>query len=1393
MPPSPSVFRLTASTIAAYFKHRCDRLFRWTAVHTDDRGKPGVGWNVPRRQREHSRPGIAMLMAAGNEFEISHIEAFIADVGETDFVWADITRNRGQTVVAPLPMSDFLAACRRASLPRYAAQIEIDAGPGSLYGASLLARFGLDPTGVTFGIAKPDMIEFQPIEGQPGRARLRIWDFKASQQARHDHFIQVAFYSFLLEEVLQIENLSHLEVDTEWAVIRSRQGDETFELAPYRLALQDFFLNRVPTLLNTSAADAHYHFHEKCALCDYAETCHEASERTFDLSRIPYLTSESKRRIKGMGITDHRQLAALDPDHDTAVFDQLREASHDLSAHLDRYIAAAQALEDGLPRALDAHTLQMPRYDDVRIVLSAEQDAVTGTCFAIGMKITTGEWDEANNRPHGEEHVFIAKQRDDEASLLLNFLRTLNGVLLRIDSENRAISSRPIDEEPVVQVASQALRDAEAAKATFRQQWPRITSKNPQAEALNAKSEAYTEAIKQAKKQLTQAKKDAKWEIQRQQQRLHFYIYDSLDLLVLKSALERHIFTAPPALLAEITTLVRLFPPESILPDAETFRTIPGTVVANVLRALVALPTPYQYDLRSVSERFPALKKDGTENGYVFRPRYGYGWEHSNQVAFERIHDVWNGKSFESKQRTHTPTEVLAEIEATVRAKLRATDSIVRRLKGEYGPRLRLIKEPFQLYSDFNPLSFQLVEALRVFTLIEAALAELQIKHRHTMPIKDRVATFECLSDLRLLSQESDGSMWFSFDPAGRDTKWEPGEYNLVLTPADRPEVLLGEIDGGLFRSPRWKYDSYKVKLLAFNLAADPPQVHLLPEKPSALRDKVDLGQPCVLDPVHADPNSPRVMKTLAALEQQPTNAAHIYEFLSKARSSSWQPFASNADQVEDELRRLVREAGGDDTQLLNPAQWHSWHGVMQTPLSLVWGPPGTGKTHTIAHMLLGYALAARMQQKPIRILVTAFTHHAINNVLKKVAALAERYGIGDDMLTVIKAYGSYHPDADATLPAQVQQRHETDVPTLISHEEGCTVIGATVWSTAKTMDNQDGQVFPWYDVILVDEASQLKVAEAVIAFCASTPQSTIILAGDDQQLPPIIYGTYPEEHNYLLTSIFAFIRHVARENGTISQVLYQLEENFRMNDPLTQYPNQVLYGGRFISRKPDICIQTDPPISAATGELIDLLLDPQRPVILCRYRPPQSFTARNPIEARLAALITTRLREVLISQDTGVLYEPRDFATEACAILSPHRAQNSTIRQWLVQEGFDAPGTEERIPMPIVDTVDKLQGQERDVIIVSYGVADEEYAEAEAAFLLSRNRFNVAATRARHKLIVLCSDPVLEVVPTDRAVLTDSMMLKEFRLYCADGSVTVDWDIPPYGTIPITVQWKNF
>ena len=1431
-------YRLSPSTIAAYFKHRCDRQYRWDSVQQADRGRSGIGWNVPQSPRFHSRPGIALLMSAGDDFEVERLEQLQRDYGPDQVYHMGFDDDNGRRTVRPLPLPDLAEVLRRPAPPRFAAQIFIDLEATPDHAAHFLRRFDLDPALVRVGTARPDLLEIIPTAG--GRRRLRVWDFKASQAARHEHFIQVAFYTFLLEEALHAVGLDDAyTVDTEWGVIYAREGPDEFQLPPYRLAIEDFLRFRATALLLTPATEAHYHVNLGCPMCQYNDNCRAEADAGRDLSRVAYMTSESKRRLVRAGIRTHRELAQLSQDDPR--WERLRAAGHDLSMNLGRYVAVSQALDDGRPRPLHGRSLTVPAWESVRVVLSAEQDPVTNTCFALGLKTT--EWLEdkptadgrpptaasdpsgggqpsaVGRRPHSEEHVFLLDNPlaapDAEARLLLAFLRQLNALLLRVDAENSALTEAlEQTDTPEVAAARRALDDAGVALDDLLARHP--TMRKAGDAPLRRQRDDLKAARKAAEKALKEAQGVAWRDNRKRQKTLHFYVFDGFDLTVLKKLVERHLFGAAPELLAELYTLVRLFPPESVLPDADSFRSIPGTIVVNALRQLAALPSPYVYDLRTVTDIIPP-GPDG-RRPYSFSPPVNFVFRGTNQVAFERIHDVWRDRPYLVNPRDPAtaiaPEEVRRRVERAVIDKLRATDAVVQWLKRDYRDSLLLRKEPFRLYDAFDPLGFETLEALRVFTMLETSQAELAVKGLHTLPVADRVARFECIGGLRYVAgaDTPDGGLWFTFDPAARDVKFERGEFDLVLTPEDAPERLVSEIDGPLFNPSRWRHEAYKVTLVDYDLAANPPRVCLRPVS-SKFRESVDLSAVHSLDKLFMDYTTAKVLDVLDRLRQNPEMAGHVHELLGGAATSGWRPLIADAAAVERDLARHATAAGA--TPFLTAAQSRALRGAPATPLSLIWGPPGTGKTYMLGHLLLAYVLAARQAGRPVRILVTAFTHYAINNVLKKVSDLLRDYGLGDDSTAVVKVMGNQPHAADDRLPADVARVGQKGLAGLLAGDTRCLIVGGTVWGIYNAMRDAGGAVQPWFDVTLIDEASQMKLPDALIAFSAARPDGAVILAGDDRQLPPIIHGDYPDEHEHMLSSVFAYMRQrieaqALEEPGFEARTIFQLEENFRMNKPLTDYPARMLYAERFYSQQPTIRIVTHPPLPADSDDPIDFILHPDRPVVLVRYAAPVSFTARNPLEAGLVARIAARLAEIMVPpgrkdeggrmkdeggrmKDDHSSFIPHPsslyFAAEGFAVLSPHRAQNAAIRAALAGYGFGADGR----PMPLVDTVDKLQGQERDVVVVSYGVADEEYAEAEAEFLLSSHRFNVATTRPRRKLIVICADAVLDVVPQDRAVLLEAMMLKEFRGFCDSGARTFTWEAGEFGAVGLSVQWKAF
>ncbi len=271
------------------------------------------------------------------------------------------------------------------------------------------------------------------------------------------------------------------------------------------------------------------------------------------------------------------------------------------------------------------------------------------------------------------------------------------------------------------------------------------------------------------------------------------------------------------------------------------------------------------------------------------------------------------------------------------------------------------------------------------------------------MPAADRAARFEAITGLRYIEgadEEGGALLWFTFDGACRDAKFSEGDWSLVVTPEDEPEILIHSVDGPLFAERAgYRYKNFRVTLAAYDLKSAPPRLALRPDSASGFRQALDLSKRLVLDKLHEDFLTNRVTDTLSRLRAAPEAARHVAELLATGTCKGWQPLCRDMHRVRHALRRRIGRATGKDghplnaDSILNAGQWEAWQGVFFEPLTMIWGPPGTGKTHAAGHILLGYALAAQELRRPLRILVTAATHHAIANVLRKTAELASAYG----------------------------------------------------------------------------------------------------------------------------------------------------------------------------------------------------------------------------------------------------------------------------------------------------------------------------------------------------------------------------------------------------------------
>jgi DNA replication ATP-dependent helicase Dna2 len=126
----------------------------------------------------------------------------------------------------------------------------------------------------------------------------------------------------------------------------------------------------------------------------------------------------------------------------------------------------------------------------------------------------------------------------------------------------------------------------------------------------------------------------------------------------------------------------------------------------------------------------------------------------------------------------------------------------------------------------------------------------------------------------------------------------------------------------------------------------------------------------------------------------------------------------------------------------------------------------------------------------------------------------------------------------------------------------------------------------------------------------------------------------------------------------------------------------------------------------------------------------------------------------------TGQAHDEKNFWERTVGVVTPHRAQMSKIVGRL-QAIF--PSHNPTTIWNAVDTVERFQGQQRDVIFASFGLGDADLIRSEDEFLYSLNRFNVMASRARAKLIVLLTRSLVDHLADDGDVLQESRLLKNY------------------------------
>jgi hypothetical protein len=464
----------------------------------------------------------------------------------------------------------------------------------------------------------------------------------------------------------------------------------------------------------------------------------------------------------------------------------------------------------------------------------------------------------------------------------------------------------------------------------------------------------------------------------------------------------------------------------------------------------------------------------------------------------------------------------------------------------------------------------------------------------------------------------------------------------------------------------------------------------------------------------------------------------------------------------------------------LRPSQVTAWRGLAGHRAGLIQGPPGTGKTYALSWMALGYLHARMAAGLPCRVLVTAFTLNAIANLLEAIQGKAQRYfPQPPEVCFVGNPPGGELAAGIRHVPLRGRGAREEALAALQAEH---TVVGCTVWSLNKVLDSGDpaaGPTAPLFHLVCIDEASQMVVSHGLMALAGLAGGGRVLVAGDDKQLPPV-RALHEQEvgGRRLGGSLYDFLK-----SAQVAE--RSLDETFRLNGPLTAFPASKFYPGRYRSAE-DVAatrLTLDHGWEAGLEDWERVALDPEYPLCILLHDGPTAGTA-NPFEVVVVTRLVRRFHAAMPAGEGDEHGAADAFWQRRLAVISPHRAQNAAIRAALA----DAPAGERAV----VETVDRIQGKERDAIIASYTVSDPEFALAEAAFIFGIERLNVTITRARSKLVLLVSRRLLDVVPSDEEALDAAQILREL-VFDSEEVGSVELRHSDGRRVPVNVRVRGF
>lgn len=495
-----------------------------------------------------------------------------------------------------------------------------------------------------------------------------------------------------------------------------------------------------------------------------------------------------------------------------------------------------------------------------------------------------------------------------------------------------------------------------------------------------------------------------------------------------------------------------------------------------------------------------------------------------------------------------------------------------------------------------------------------------------------------------------------------------------------------------------------------------------------------------------------------------------------------WPPDAATGQQrFLDGLDALHRAAALNAFEQ-SKREFIGGHG--DSPLLPVQGPPGTGKSYSTAFALFARLQGAIAAGRDFRVFVSCKTHAATDVLLKNIAQVqALLRDVQVSQPEIFTAYFDarlldvplfrFRPKGDVPDGVIALRKKEELLPGMpravetILARQWCVVAATPGGIYGMTKEKWPGNLFghDFCDCLILDEASQLNLAEAVMAGLPLKPDGQLIVVGDHRQMPPVIKHDWNTEPRRTFKQFRAYESlFLALQPLGLPAIRFQ--ESFRLHADMAEFLRREIYqqdGIPYFSRKLEIL-----PEFAHPDPFIASVLTPVYPLIVVVHSEAES-QLHNPFE------------QALIAPILEALADPRAYGygpEHGLGVVVPHRAQRAALREAVPQVTKRDPASG-LVICSAVDTVERFQGDERTVIIVSATESDREYLLASSEFLLDPRRLTVALSRAKRKMILVASESVFSLFSPDEETFANAQLWKNLLRH----NCTVDlWRGERYG-----------